>query len=167
MLVHHAAQVVLEVLLLAVLEALHLHEVRIGVVLQASGEVNEVDQRFVVLHLIPHRAVHSAVNPHDLLGHGYIEHVAVLQVVTAAGSGIHHIGVEVQVVRLALTGQLDVTHGTDGRGAASRRQGVERGVQCAQGEATLYADLAVDADRHGTRGCDGHRNLVLTERVIA
>ena len=165
--VHHLAHAELHVLPLAVLQSLYLHVVHEGVVLQAAGILDQFPDALTLGQLVPHRAVHRAGHPNQLLGHGHEQHVAVLKVVGYRGIGLRHVGIQVKATVRAAAAQLYVAHRADGRRPPGGGKGVERGVKGRQGEAALYAHLAVDAHNHraGRRNGDGY--LVLAEQVVA
>ena len=78
-----------------------------------------------------------------------------------------HEVVQVDDGAAAAADEADVPHRTDTGGAARGGQGVERRVQCRDGEAAGRAHLAVDVDGKGAGCGDGDGYLVGTEGVVA
>ena len=161
--VEDVLQVELQVFLGAFLIALDLQIIGISIVGDATGIVDKVGKRLTVNEFIRHRALHGTLDGHHLLCNRNEEYVAVLDVVGSADGGVLHELVDVQVGHLAGTGKLDVTHGSHSRRAAGSCQGVECGVESAQGETTLHSDLAVDANVDRAGGADGDGDLVRAE----
>ena len=163
---HDVRQLEFQQLRLVVHEAVDLHVIRIGILLEAAGVINEVNQAFPFHELIAHGAFDGALDVHHFLGHGNKKDVVVLEVIVGTVCGVHHVFVQVQGVGFSATGELDVTDGTLGGGAAGCCQGVEHRVEGADGEAALNAHLAVDVHVEGTGRADGHGNLVRAEGIV-
>ena len=163
---HNGLEFIFLVTDLTVHMTLNLDKLRIYVVGKAAGVLDEFCKVFSLNHLIPHRTLYAAFNGNYLLGDRNKEDVVVLEVIGKARGGICHILVKVQTGGLTGTGELDVTDGTLSGGAACRGKGVEGGVEGAEGETALYANLTEDAHRDGTGCGDGNGNLVRAERIV-
>ena len=116
--VEHVGEVPFEEFFFAVHVALNLDEVGVHVLGEATGVADEVGQGFLVEHFIGHGAFHGALDAHQLVGHGDVEDVVVLQVEVVLHGGVAHKGVEVHGAFGGTADVLDAAYGTDGGGAA-------------------------------------------------
>ena len=164
--VKDVVQVVLQEFGHAVLEAFDLHVIGVGGLGEATGILDEVGQGLSIDEFVAHGALDGALDAHHLGGHGHKQDVVVQEIIVGTVGGVLHILVQVQSAGFAAAGQLDITHGTLSGGAAGCSQGVEHRVEGADGEAALYANLAVDIHGKGTGGADGYHNLVGPEGIV-
>ena len=163
---HHVVELVFQIFNLVVDAALDLDEFGIDIVGESACVFDEFFKGFAFNHFVTHWATDGAFDADDVVGYGDEYYVVILKVKFYVVDIAEHILVEVQTVGLSAARTLDVTDGTDARGAAGGSKGVEGGVQSAEGEAALDANLAVDADANGASRSDGDGYLVGTEGVV-